>query len=94
MEKSINQSYFTSVESKFNVCLKDFQKQTLLVLKEGKDVFLSVCTGGGKSLCYQAFGCVTGESEEKTDRITLIFTPLKSIMQEQVNLILKHEKTP
>ena len=32
--------------------LKPFQKETLENLLDGKDVYLSMKTGGGKSLCY------------------------------------------
>ena len=35
--------------------LHDYQRKTLQSLLDGKDVFLSVRTGGGKSLCYMGF---------------------------------------
>jgi superfamily II DNA helicase RecQ len=42
--------------------LKDFQQESVDNLLEGKDVSLSVKTGGGKSLCYQAFHVFWTES--------------------------------
>ena len=35
--------------------LHDYQRKTLRSFLDGKDVFLSVRTGGGKSLCYMGF---------------------------------------
>jgi len=35
--------------------LKAFQEDTIDHLLKGRDVFLSVKTGGAKSICYQAF---------------------------------------
>ncbi|XP_067660093.1 ATP-dependent DNA helicase RecQ-like [Haliotis asinina] len=47
---------------------------------DGKDVFLSITTGGGKSICYQAFPVL---SEHKNpDCKVLIISPLISIMKE------------
>jgi superfamily II DNA helicase RecQ len=42
--------------------LRDFQQESVDNLLEGKDVYLSVKTGGGKSLCYQAFHVIWTES--------------------------------
>jgi len=74
---------FDKVKQIFNVDdLEPFQKRAIANLMEGRDVFVSVKTGAGKSMCYQAFQPVWEESTgEKC--IVLIVTPLVSIMREQ-----------
>ena len=44
-------------------------------------MFVCAATGGGKSLCYQAFG-VPGVAD---GRSVLVFSPLIAIMKEQVS---------
>ena len=53
---------------------------------EGKDVYLSVKTGGGKSLCYQAFHVFWTEKHGKNGNV-LVISPLISIMKEQCDYL-------
>ena len=74
---------FAVVRSKFNLeALKPFQEETIRELLKGRDSFVSIKTGGGKSICYQGFQAMWAELH-KCECSVLVVAPLISIMKEQ-----------
>ncbi len=65
----------------------DFFKQgAILNFVVGKDVFVSLPTGGGKSLCYAALPSVFDRLRRVTQKsLTVVVSPLNALMQDQVS---------
>ena len=55
---------------------RDGQMEAIIAYLNGKDIFVSMKTGGGKTLCYAISAvCFNG--------LTIVFSPLKALMKDQ-----------
>jgi ATP-dependent DNA helicase RecQ len=57
---------------------RENQEDVITAIMSGKDVFTSMPTGGGKSLCYQIPGLMF-------DGLTVVISPLIALMKDQVD---------
>ena len=66
------------------VSLRDKQKEAILGFLGGRDVFVSLPTGSGKSLCYTILPKVFNRLRKTTKSIVIVVSPLISLMKDQV----------
>ena len=68
--------------------LKTEQKAAIMAIYEGKDVFVWLPTGFGKSICYTTlpfvFDYKLGRVDSSSHSVILVISPLTSLMVDQV----------
>ena len=82
MDRSI--SYALEKVGRQTVTLKPEQSKCISYMYEGKDVFLWLPTGFGKSLCYEVLPFVFDDKLRKLDSMVVVVSPLISLMVDQV----------
>ena len=80
-----------------NVVLKEEQRCAVKAIYEGRDVFVCLPTGYGKSLCYQTLPFVMNYKRSQTvqearerDSAIIVVSPLVALMEDQVSGLRKH----
>ena len=69
------------------VTLKEGQRAAIKAVYEGKDVFVCLPTGYGKSLCYQTLPFVLNkqvQSARTSNSAVIVVSPLIALMEDQV----------
>ena len=82
MDRSI--SYALEKIAYSTVVLKAEQATCIKCIYEGKDVFLWLPTGFGKSLCYEVLPFVFDDKFGKDNSVVIVVSPLISLMVDQV----------
>ena len=68
-----------------NISLKDEQKCSIRAAFSGKDVFVCLPTGFGKSLCYQVLPFTFDHKAGLLGRnVVVVVSPLKALMADQI----------
>ena len=67
--------------------LRAKQEEVIRSFVKGNDVFVSLPTGSGKSLCYWVLPFVFNFLRKRTDSIVIVVSPLVALMKDQVNIL-------
>ena len=63
--------------------LQDFQRKAAVAVLDGKDVFVAMPTGSGKSLAFQVLPFVKSEELEE-ECFVLVISPINSLIWDQM----------
>jgi len=64
---------------------KQEQRDAIISFVQGKDVFVNLPTGFGKSLCYGCLPLIFDRHNGTSGSIALVISPLVALMQDQVD---------
>ena len=67
--------------------LKSQQKRAITSFLEGNDVFVSLPTGSGKSLCFALLPFAFDDFLRREGSIAIVVSPLISLMKDQVGFL-------
>ena len=67
-------------------CLLPNQKKAFGGFLNGRDVFVTLPTGSGKSVCYVALPLLFDSLQHQEGHIVLVVSPLIALMQDQVSV--------
>ena len=84
-------SYAVQKVGKAGSVLKPEQLQAVRHMYEGRDVFLWLPTGFGKSICYEVLPFVFDLKLESENSIVIVVSPLVSLMVDQVASLRSRE---
>ena len=83
--KTTIKSAVTRAAASLGFTLKKEQEECIFQLAGGKDVFVSLPTGYGKSLCYTILPSVFDQLRSiQKQSIILVVSPLRALMKDQV----------
>ena len=84
--KSVVDGAIATAVNKLGYKATSHQEKAIRELVLGKDVFVSLPTGSGKSLCYAALPYVFDTLRARDDSIVVVVCPLQAIMEDQVSI--------
>ena len=70
--------------------LKEEQKRCIEEFLKGRDVFVILPTGYGKSVCYSCIPSAYDIYHHTTGSIIIVVSPLTALIQDQVGALTKH----
>lgn len=69
--------------------LRHGQEKAVREFVRGNDVFVSLPTGSGKSLCYWILPLIYNYLRKKADSMVIVVSPLVALMQDQTSILEK-----
>ena len=88
---SVSVAVATALQSLGYSELKPMQKQVVDAFVGGRDVFVSLPTGSGKSLCYSILPSVFDTLRGCNKSIMIVVSPLIALMQDQVQSLCQKD---
>ncbi len=67
--------------------LREGQELAIREFLKGKDFFVSLPTGSGKSLCYMILPYIFNFIRGRCDSMVLVVSPIIAVMQDQVDIL-------